>query len=269
MEKIKYVDLNNLSTFTNKVKEKIDTKFTVEGDKDAYSVIGATGTDKGLWIRTKGAEKKPTDYGYYFKCWNGRNFTYHSIEDYKIEDGPDTPIGLACYNGAASYTVALYSPSCITPDWGTTNSEEMFLFSGHDLLIPEDYNNKTGKEETIRLATVREDLQPLWRVDPIIQNIPGNNTAAKACFRFHTPGTEAGDWHLPSLTEAEDFIYTRSFQVFCEALHRTDITPSMPFVALGCTYDGFLYTFSLANDSLDRSGLRTDMPGYVLAFGEF
>ena len=62
-----------------------------------------------------------------------------------------------------------------------------------------DFN---GKQNTAHILSY-ETYQPNWQTDAQIENINDYNhfPAALCCSRFHTIGTEAGDWYLPAAGE--------------------------------------------------------------------
>ena len=71
--------------------------------------------------------------------------------------------------------------------------------------ISEDYTNGKPNTELIA-AAITADISG----DAITNSSdPGNYPAASCCLRFHTVGTSAGDWYLPSIYELV-FMYSRS-----------------------------------------------------------
>lgn len=62
-----------------------------------------------------------------------------------------------------------------------------------------DFNGKSNSELLISLAIAQED----WKTSSSIINnsAAGYSPAACACWRFHTLGTEQGDWYLPARGE--------------------------------------------------------------------
>ena len=67
-----------------------------------------------------------------------------------------------------------------------------------------DFNGLGNNEAMISLAT----QQPNWKTDDsIIDNYPqGYYAAACCCWRYHTEGTNQGDWYLPAIGELGYFI---------------------------------------------------------------
>lgn len=74
-----------------------------------------------------------------------------------------------------------------------------------------DFNGKRNTEILCNKATA----QPNWRTDEIIQNkyTTGYYPAACCCWRFHTLGTEQGDWYLPAAGEL-GYISVRSSYIY-------------------------------------------------------
>lgn len=62
-----------------------------------------------------------------------------------------------------------------------------------------DFNGKGNSEILWGLATTQND----WRTSPSINNLrfSGYSPAACCCWRYHTDGTQQGDWYLPAMGE--------------------------------------------------------------------
>ena len=62
-----------------------------------------------------------------------------------------------------------------------------------------DFNGKKHTETLINLATAQSD----WKTASTITNkyTPGYSPAACCCWRYHTNGTNQGDWYLPAMGE--------------------------------------------------------------------
>ena len=64
--------------------------------------------------------------------------------------------------------------------------------------------NMNGKENTANILSLDNSYSTDWKTSSIIQNIGDNqyiHPAAQCCWRYHTVGTNQGDWYLPSAGE--------------------------------------------------------------------
>lgn len=103
--------------------------------------------------------------------------------------------------------------NCSTPDVGSMSYQGIY-WNGYNTYIEgitettnmstaaNDYNGKRNTTAILAKATSQSN----WRTASTITNSSSNSTntyfpAACCCWRFHTLGTQQGDWYLPSFGE--------------------------------------------------------------------
>ena len=146
----------------------------------------------------------------YIKCWNftHKQFVYYTVDKY-VEELDEVPIGISIkpQESQEGYTIALKYGNTNTPDIGS-NTEQYMAWGNNGILIEgiqcadtsaeviADFNGRHNTELMLELCTG----QPNWRTDPKIEANGGKGyaPAAQTCWRYHTPGTNQGDWYLPA-----------------------------------------------------------------------
>lgn len=118
---------------------------------------------------------------------------YIASSSYEYIDNPYDP-GTKYSNH--SYGELYYLPSPYKAN-GTRNPLYYSIEYGDNVLS--DFNGKSNTE----ILCARATAQPNWKTDDTIvnDNEGGYYPAACCCWRFHTVGTEHGDWYLPAAGE--------------------------------------------------------------------
>ena len=109
-------------------------------------------------------------------------------------NGLDT---LAGYSGKTSYAPSPYlEGSSRNPSYYTTDTTK---YPGLSANCFSDFNGKSNTEIILNYATKQTD----WRTASAIthSSSAGYYPAACCAWRYHTPGTNQGDWYLPSAGE--------------------------------------------------------------------
>lgn len=132
-----------------------------------------------------------------------------------------------------------------------------------------DYNGKQNTQHILNYET----YQALWETDETIENIVdyGHFPAACCCARFHTEGTEQGDWYLPAAGELGCLM--PRFSIIQAALKKVASVSSAVAVPLNengsywSSSEGYeYYAYYLYAFNGDMNGYGKGSYGYVRAF---
>lgn len=204
----KIVTLDNLKTAHNLVKPQLDKKLIIPAEEGNLGDILIKTEDSHKWVTVNKAETiVPEENGEYIKCYSSKDniFVYIPYTEYSVSSDLE-PIGIAIKTSDHSATVSLYMCSDNTPDSGYTNLQNLqrIIFGRLNQGLRLTTNSKTefvGKEATQQL--LEDCVDEKWKFSEDLTNL--NNTdyyyAACSCWRFHTNGTNQGDWYLPGQCE--------------------------------------------------------------------
>ena len=125
---------------------------------------------------------------------NGNNFNIPTIDDIEYLDKDNN------YYGAM--TVDYYDNTDYYPVSSVINENNEWNLSelgAANMYAMTDIDGKNKSTEIIKYATADET----WRTDTYIDNNYANNyaTAVCSCYRYHTLGTQEGDWYLGACGE--------------------------------------------------------------------
>ena len=149
---------------------------------------------------------KPTNTGEFGSSiyWGGNNVDIESLTNYQsVATKGGYIMEMAYYywedgHTASSATDNNTMPSLfnqdgsLNPDLDTTTT----ILNNYPQVLSEGMVGQHNTEEIIKLQTVD------WSGETLTNSTEaGNYPAACACKRFHTDGTNAGDWYLPSMYE--------------------------------------------------------------------
>lgn len=149
---------------------------------------------------------KPTNTGEFGSSiyWGGNNIDVESLTNYQsVATKGGYNMGWANYywedghtNSSATDSNTMPSlfnqDNSLNPDLDTTTT----ILNNVPQLLSEGMVGQHNTEEIMKLQTVD------WSGETLTNSgVAGNYPAACACQRFHTSGTNAGDWYLPSMYE--------------------------------------------------------------------
>ena len=149
---------------------------------------------------------KPTNTGEFGSSiyWGGSNIDIESLINYQsVATKGGYNMGQAYYYWEDGHTNSsatdnntmpplFNSDGSLNPDLDTTTK----ILNNVPQLLSEGMVGNHNTEEIMKLQTVD------WSGETLTNNSnAGNYPAACACQRFHTDGTNAGDWYLPSMYE--------------------------------------------------------------------
>lgn len=180
----------------------------VSSTGDFYNLGGATissgnnGRPSG-WTEHKGTIK--------IKWYDDNQMKYTLPSEWdSSNNGKVVGIAVQDNDRNISYTVAAKWARLDTPDTGGVNGQAM-VYGDNTVSVSgvtttttystaiSDYNGKANTTALLANATA----QPNWRTDSTITSsyAAGYQPAACCCWRFHTLGTNQGDWYLPAAGE--------------------------------------------------------------------
>ena len=149
---------------------------------------------------------KPTNTGEFGSSiyWGGNNVDIESLTNYQsVATKGGYNMGMAYYYWEDGHTNSSANDNntmpplfnqdgSLNPDLDTTTT----ILNNYPQVLSEGMVGQHNTEEIIKLQTVD------WSGETLTNSTEaGNYPAACACKRFHTDGTNAGDWYLPSMYE--------------------------------------------------------------------
>lgn len=149
---------------------------------------------------------KPTNTGEFGSSiyWGGNNVDIESLTNYQsVATKGGYNMEMAYYYWEDGHTNSSATDSntmpplfnqdnSLNPDLDTTTT----ILNNVPQLLSEGMVGQHNTEEIMKLQTVDWSGETLTN-----SSVAGNYPAACACQRFHTSGTNAGDWYLPSMYE--------------------------------------------------------------------
>lgn len=109
------------------------------------------------------------------------------------------PTDLETYYGKITNSNGVFCPSPYLEDGTKNHVYGQIDFQSNSTNILADFDGKGATKRFLDAATA----QPDWKTDAVLENESGAGYSPAACsaWRYHTEGTNQGDWYIPSLAE--------------------------------------------------------------------
>jgi len=162
-----------------------------------------------VWARHKTLNKSAYVYIIQYSADSSRynNILCSDKKEYKMTEIPSgvIPIGIKC---SGDYYYSLNTMSYYTPDTGNTSklSSNPPCYGGYDYTIGGMTTSDTPEQLSAKILAVDNSNSTAWKTASKINNTTNSqytHPAAQCCWRYHTTGTNQGDWCLPTTDMAK------------------------------------------------------------------